>query len=1038
MKSSTWLAFSALLSLPGLAIAQTTTVTGKVTDNKNVGLPGVTVLVKGTTQGTNTDAEGKYSLAVPAGAALTFSSIGFLSQTVAVDGQPMLNLALAPDAQALDEVVVTALNVSRERKTLGYSVTEVQGSSLTQARDPNLTNTLVGRVAGVSINSTAGGPGSSTNVIIRGVSSLNQTNQPLYVINGVPVESQPSVGTSANGQTGNGGGQYDNAPDLGDAISNLNPDDIESISVLKGAAASALYGYRGKAGVILITTKSAKGNDGIDLNSNYVAQQVYNLTDWQYEYGQGSNGRKPTTALQASQNGNTSWGAPLDGSDVPIFNGETRPYVAQKNNLKNFYRTGGSLTNTVAFNKSFTGGSVRLSASDLYNTSTVRNSGLNRQTFNLAGTFDPFKRLTVDARANYILEQATNRPILADGAGNANFQASFLPTSLDIRDLRGPNGDGTLPNGNELQFNAGNTYATNPYFSVNKFVNNTNRERLISSITTRYVFDSGLFAQARIGRDGYTDRYLNVTPSGTAYRPAGALAEITTTYSDLNADLLAGKSFAIGTDFTVAPNVGASYRRTRSRIIRNDGSDLAVFGVNSLNNARTRFAQEFPSDLEVQSVYSSVDFSYKEFLFLTATGRNDWFSSLATPGVTKGKDLAVFYPSVSGSFVFSELWKPAVLSFGKIRAGYSVVGQATSPYQTQLNYAFLPTALNGQLLGSPSNVNIPNPRLRASKAKEFEVGTEVGFLSNRLRLDLTYYIKKSTGEIIPTPGSITSGYQGAIVNAGELENKGVEMLLTVVPVKGGKFNWTSSLNGAYNRNRVVSLANGQQVSVYATSRTGAGFLGQVVGRPYGQILSFDYQYQQDTNGNPVLNADGTPAIVLTPNGVPARGNLTASGTAFHPVTAGWNNDFTFQRFSLGVLIDGKFGGKIFSATDYYGTIFGLRKETLVDRTGTFGPDNISSQTYYSTLADNYSRQFVQDASFIKLRQVTLGYSFPSAWFNNKVKNLNLSLVARNIFYIRRLTDNIDPEGSYNAFVQGLELGGVPPSRTYGLNLSARF
>ncbi|AWM31408.1 SusC/RagA family TonB-linked outer membrane protein [Hymenobacter nivis] len=1024
MKNFTWLIFLLLLGLPGLVQAQTTTVKGKVTDAKGSTLPGVTVMVRGTRNGATTNAEGTYSIAVADTAALVFSSVGYNAQTVRVRSQSVINVSLSENTQALNEVVVTALNVSRERKTLGYSVTEIKGNSLTEARETNVANSLVGKVAGLNVNSTAGGPGSSSNVIIRGASSINQTNQPLYVINGIPVESQPSGGAGAS--IGNSGGQYDNAPDFGDPISNLNPDDIETISVLKGAAASALYGYRAKAGVILITTKSAKGNDGIELNTNYVAQRAFNLTDWQYEYGQGSTGIKPATAAAAAQSGNSSWGARLDGTPVVQFDGTSRPYAAQKDNLRNFYRTGGALTNTLSFNKSFTGGSVRLSASDLANTAVVPNSRLDRQTFNLTGTFDPIKRLTIDARTNYILEQAKNRPVLSDGAGNANFNVAFLPTSIDVRDLQGPNGIGTLANGNELTFNTGNLYNTNPYFAANQFVSNTRRERMLSNLTARYNFDFGLFLQGRLGRDAYNDRITTVTPSGTAYRPSGSITEITNQFTDLNADVLAGKTFKVGEDFTFAPNLGASYRRTKQEGFQNFGNDFAVFGINQLSNTKTRSVAPIFYDLEVQSVYGSADFSYKDFLFLTGTVRQDWFSSLATPGVDSRKD--IIYPGVSGSFVFSELYKPDFLSFGKIRAGYSRVGQATGPYQTQLNYSLGSTTLNGVPYGGPSDSNIPNRGLRASSATELEVGTELAFLQNRLRLDLTLYKKKSTGEIVNTPASITSGYSGAVLNAGELENKGVEMLLTVLPVRSAKFTWTSSFNAAYNKSTVLSLAADQTQSVYATSRSGAGFLGQVVGKPFGQVLAYDYQY----------NTDGT--IMLAPSGVPARGNLTSYGTAYHPWTMGWNNDFTLGNINLGVLIDGKFGGKIFSTTDYYATLYGLRKETLVNREGNFGTtaSPLNAQTYYGTLADNVSKQFVQDASFIKLRQVTLGYSFPTKLFNNHVQRLTLSLVARNLFFIRRLTDNIDPEGSYNAFTQGLELGGVPPSRTFGLNLNAKI
>ncbi|RZK63632.1 MAG: SusC/RagA family TonB-linked outer membrane protein, partial [Pedobacter sp.] len=339
----------------------------------------------------------------------------------------------------------------------GYAVSEVKGEDLTKARENNLMNSLSGKVPGLDIGSTAGGAGSATSVIIRGISSLSQTNQPLYVVNGVPMENQP-VGLNNANPNGNSGSQWDNAPDLGDAVGNLNPDDIESISVLKGAAAAALYGYRAKAGVILITTKSGKGS-GIEFNTNYVAEQVVDRTDWQQVYGQGANGLKPTTALAAGQAGGSSYGAALDGSSIIQFDGVSRPYSAQKNNMEDFYGTGGTWTNTIALNKSFDGGSLRLAGNTVDNNSIVPNSGLNRQSFNLAGIFTPIKRLNIDTRLNYILEQVKNRPMVSDGAGNANYNAIFLPTSVNINDLKPwRNADNS-----ERLYNPGNVYATNPW-----------------------------------------------------------------------------------------------------------------------------------------------------------------------------------------------------------------------------------------------------------------------------------------------------------------------------------------------------------------------------------------------------------------------------------------------------------------------------------------------------------------------------------------------------------------------------------------------
>ena len=992
----------------GVASAPVIGITGTVRDATGQPLSGVSILVKGTGRGVKTDKVGQFSLEANTGETLVVTYVGFLSKEITIGNERQLVILLDEDYKQIDEVVVTALGIKRERKSLGYSVTELKGESLTQARDVNVLNSLVGKVAGLNVNSIAGGPGASSNVIIRGISSLTQTNQPLYVINGIPVENQPN---------GPAGGQYDNAPDLGDAISNINPDDIENISVLKGAAASALYGYRAKAGVILITTKTGKGN-GIEFNSNYVAEQVMDPTHWQYVYGQGQNNIKPTTATVAFQSGQSSWGGKLDGSQVVQFDGATRPYAAQKNNVKNFYRTGGTLTNTLAFNKSFEGGALRFSASDLTNRAIIPNSGLNRQTFNLDGNFTIAKHLTIDARANYILEQAKNRPLLSDPSGNSNYNVMFLPTSVDVNTLKKT----TNANGSEFTYSP-TVNATNPWFAAEKFINNTRRERLISSVLMRYAFDNGVFVQGRAGRDAYNDSYLSVVPTGTAYRPVGSMTTYQSSFSDLNADLLAGKPFTVR-DFTITPNIGASYRRTKSEQYSNHGETFAVpFVYNILNTTVNKTVNYLPSDQEVQSVYGTVELAYKEYIFVTGSARNDWFSTLSTPG--RNNKVDVFYPSASGSFVFSEFLKNNWLSFGKLRAGYAEVGQATSPYQTQLSYSFSGATFNGLPRGIILNTAVPNSSLKPSKAKELEIGTELRFLKNRLNVDLTWYNKKSSNEILQAPASIASGYGGAVLNIGELQNKGWEALVSGTPLKGGPFGWTVSVNGSVNDNKVLSLAANQASLAIGTSGSAVGFTQNIVGLPAAQIMAYDYK------------RDATGKVLMDASGVPSRGTLTPFGSAYAKWVAGFNNEFTFKNFNLSFLIDGKFGGKIFSATDNRAYGFGLHQATLVNREGVFG-NNLDAATYYSTLASNISRLFVQDADFIKFRQAIIGYAFGSRLFRNAIQGATISIVGRNLFYLKKKTDNIDPESSYSANAYGLELGGVPPSRTIGFNLKVRF
>lgn len=980
-------------------------IKGFVRDATGQPLAGVGIHLKNKTTGTQTDGNGHFSITAEPGEVLQFSYLGYQTKEVTITSATTLTVALTEDARQITEVVVTALGVKKDRKVLGYSVTAIKGAELTQAREPNMINSLEGKVAGLNISPTSGGPGSSSSVIIRGVSSLTQTTQPLYVINGVPMDNTPN---SAPGD------QYDNQPDLGDAIGNINPDDIESISVLKGAAASALYGYRGKAGVILVTTKSG-GANSIEFNSNFVAETAVNPTHWQYVYGQGANGIKPADANSAFQSGQSSWGAKIDGSSVVQFDGVARPYVAQKDNFNRFYRTGTTATNTIAFNKSFEGGSVRFSASDLSNNAINPNSGLGRQTFNLATNYNISRHLVADVRVNYILEQAHNRPFLNDGPGNSNYNLTLLPTTLDVSTLR------KAVNADRSEYGySGNAYATNPWFAAEDFVNNTTRQRLISSVSLRYNFDSGYFIQGRAARDAYNDRYTSVVPTGTAYRPLGSMTESTTNFSDLNADVLAGKVFKLG-DFSLTPNVGASYRFTRSEQFLLSGNNFIVpFDYVITNTGQQANATYLPSNDAVHSVYGTLELDYKNFLYLTGSARTDWYSTLATPGTNNKLDK--FYPSVNGSFVFSELLHNDWLSFGKLRAGFAQVGQATVPYQTQLAYSFNTSSLNGMPLGVISNGSIPNSSLVASLATELEIGTELRFFKDRLNLDLTWYNKKSKDEITDATASVTSGYGGAYLNIGQLQNRGVEVLLSGTPLLTKNFRWNTSFNAALNNNKVIALAPGQSNLPGATSRTGNGFTQDIVGLPVDQIMAFDYQ------------RDAAGKIVVDANNIPVQGNLRPYGSAYGKWTGGWNNEFTFRHFNLSFLIDSKLGGKVFSATDYYGYVLGLHKATLANRDAL----GTNASVYYSTLANNVSGLFVQNASFIKLRQVTLGYNFPASLFHNSVKSINLSLVGRNLFYLMKKTDNIDPESNNSPFAPGLELGGVPPTRTYGLNLSVKF
>ena len=602
----------------------------------------------------------------------------------------------------------------------------------------------------------------------------------------------------------------------------------------------------------------------------------------------------------------------------------------------------------------------------------------------------------------------------------------FLPTSLNVKTLS-PQTQGTTANGNELQF-VQNNYATNPYFAAYKFVNNSSRNRMIGSASARYTFDNGLFAQVRIGQDYYTERYTDIVPNGAGYYAAAFqnLGETYATVSELNTDFLIGKPFKVTNDLTITPNIGGNLEKSGVESTTESGVGFVIpYGYTISNTVSNSIAYgNFKS--ETNSLYGTMEVAYKSYLYVDGTARSDWFSTIASSASPNNK-LNIIYPSVSGSFVFSELWKPKWMDFGKLRVGWANVGGATNPYLTLLNYGLLPSQLNGMPLGTITNTSTPNSDLRPSEATELEIGTEIHTLHSRLNFDIAWYDKNSKNEIVPAPASITSGYQGAVLNIGKIRNRGIEFLISGVPVKTKNFTWNTSVNAAMNDNTVLALAAGQPSLLVASSRTGGGFTANIVGKAADQVEAFDYL--RDANGTIQVDAAG----------IPKQGALKPYGSAFGKWTGGFNNEFCFGKINLSFLIDGKFGGKIYAGSEYYAYQFGLSKATLPGRDVGFGPGNATTaQTYYGTLGSNVTNQFVQNASFIKFRQVTLGYNFSGSMFNNVIQSANISFFGRNLFYLMKKTTDIDPESSYGTYSQGLELGGVLPTRVYGLSLNVKF
>jgi TonB-linked SusC/RagA family outer membrane protein len=1019
-----------LLFVCSLASAQTMTITGRVVSGVDqTPLPGVSVILKGGTTGTTTDADGKYAIngSDASNATLVFSFIGYATQEVAVGGRTVIDVALSEDITQLGEVVVTALGISKESAKVGYAISTVNSEQFNKARETNFANSLQGTVAGLNVKGTNSGPGGTSKILLRGLPSMNSAGAPLFVINGVPMDN------SQRGSSGEWGGS-----DNGDGIGNLNPDDIETVTVLKGQSASALYGARASNGVILVTTKKGKKNDfSVEYNMNYMSEHAVNLTDFQYEYGQGIYGAKPANQAEAQATSRMSWGAPLDGSQVIQFDGNTYAYSAQKDNIKNFYRTGSSFTNTIAVSKGGENGAVRLSVSSLDSKAIVPNSGLDRKTINLNLEQKITSKLTVNAMANYIDEQGKNRPFLSDGPKNPN-NGLFLATNID-QSILAPGYDQVT--GVETRW-GDDEYVTNPYFVTSKVVNNVGRSRLISSLMPRYEITDWLYAQARIGYDLINDRKFSVTPWGTAYSSAfaGGLDEQSKSQmTELNLEGIIGVNKKLTNDLNLEALVGGNIRKNEYEKVSVGGGPFILPYIYSLSNTLNRNQGYEYSKKGVNSGFYSIDLSYKGFLTLTTTGRYDDYSTLYSLS-NPSKKTGLFVPSVSASLLFSELFDLPQLNFGKLRASYAQTsGELGTAYQTSLYYG-LDNSFNGKPMGS-FGTTAPNSLLNPFTVTEVEIGTELKFFQNRLGFDIAWYNRKTHNEIMNANFSSSSGFNSGYVGTGATQNSGIELQVNGTPIQNGDFTWNVSLNFTSVTNEILSTdATNGRINLGSNRGTlGNAVTAYVPGYAGPQIVAYDYK--RSSSGD----------IVVDGSGLPMRGELIKMGSVLPKQYGGLTNQFTYKGVNLSFLIDYNFGNKVLSATEYYSIKRGLNKLTLEGREsgittgviedGTPNTVTAKAQDYYNALASNVTSTSVVSGDFIKLRQLTLGYQIPMSVLGKlPFSSIQVSLVARNLAILYRKADNIDPEASFGSNVNyyGIEGTSLPSTRSYGFNVNFKF
>ena len=994
------------------------TVSGTVTDATGEVMIGVNILEVGTSNGTITDLDGNFSIEVSDDATLEFSMVGYTPQQIEVGSQTVIDLVLE-EGVALSEVVVTSLGISKEKKALGYAVTEIGGEDFTEARELNVANSLAGKVAGVNVSNIASGPGGSSRVIIRGNSSISGNNQPLYVVDGIPIDN------TNLGSAGMWGGQ-----DWGDGVSSINPDDIETMTVLKGSSAAALYGSRASNGVIMITTKKGgkRKGVGVEVQSNYTFENIIETFDFQKEYGQGDNGKRPTTQPEAIASNLYSWGEKLDGRSTIQFDGQSRPYSDVGDNLGSFYQTGSTWTNSLSLSGGDENYNFRFGVTNLENQGIIPNSGLDRNTFT-TNTSGKFGKLTASFAGTYIRENVQNRPRLSDSPGNANYTAWSMPANVDVNSLLGPNGDGTNEEGTELLFND-NIYVTNPWFAAYNFVGSNTKHRAMGNTTLRFQFTDWLYIQGRAGIDSYTERRTSVEPYGTAYKPLGGMSELERRFTETNLDLIIGVDKTLDNGIGISAFVGGNQMERSFETLGGSGNNFNIPFLHTLNNLANRGTSYGISEKAINSVFGSLELSYNSILYLTATARNDWFSTLPV------ESNSILYPSFTASFILSDaITMPSFVSFAKLRGGWAQVGGDTDPYQLNLTYGLVGQGHFGSPLGRISQGRIPNFNLQPSETSEIELGADFRLFQNKLGVDITYYDKTTSNDILFASISQTSGFGSQVVNIGELRNSGIELLLNITPIKRTDFSWDMTFNFANNQNEVVSLLTPEQDEEsirVSESRTRSAYIHHEEGQPYSVIKGF--KYARDAAGN----------IQYDENGYPVRGEFGVLGNGVHPTTLGLTNRFRYKNFQLSVLVDGKFGGDIYAATNAFAYLRGLHKNTLVGRENgnVGGPKTLpldEVDNYYSQIY-NITEEFVEDASFIKLRQFTLGYNFPKTMLESTpFSEVSLSLVGRNLLLLMSKVDNIDPESTYsNGNDQGLEMFGVPQTRSFGFNLNVKF
>lgn len=1030
------LIFTMCMALIVSAYAQQT-VTGTVTGDDGLGIPGVTVLEKGTSNGTITNMDGGYSIRISRNdAVLVFSFVGMTTVEETVNNRSTINVSLVTDAIGLDEVVVTALGISRERKSLGFAMQELKGDVLVEAREANIANALSGKVSGLQVIRSSNGPAGSSKIVLRGYSSLTGDNQPLIVVDGIPIDN--FTGASNNDY-------WNPSTDMGNGLGDINPEDIESMSVLKGASAAALYGSRAGNGVILITTKTGKKTKGlgITVSSSVGFESIFTNPEMQSNFGQGSNGIYDNRS-------NGSWGPKITGQSVERWDGVSSPMEAY-DNVENYFGNGLNVNNNVSFQQQYENTSIYTSFTNMNDKSLIPGAKLDRTNLlaRAVSNFGPDKKWTLDTKIQYINSNATNRPLLGVNYSNTFYTMYLLPRSLDIRNFKNSVND----LGQMIWYGGSNQM--NPYWMSEYNLNNDSRDRFIFHGSLKYDFTSWLNAEIRAGSDMYTTNTESKLYAGSPLSQTGRYGMGKQTHFENNfSTLIMAKKDNLFGKFGGSATLGGNLMEQNSSGLSGSAGELEVPNLFALNNGKSNpsIGESF-SQKKINSVYGTLQVNYDGYLFLDGTFRNDWSSTLHSD------NRSYFYPSVNLAWVVSDMINknsdlPSWFSFGKLRASYAEVGNDLSPYQLYNTYSIGKDPLGNTTAGLGNTLF--DSKVLSELIKSYEAGIEARFFNNRLGFDLAWYKSNATRQLINLPMDPLSGYSNKKINAGDIQNTGIELEVNASVIEGVNdgFRWDIMFNYSFNRNTIEALADNveqYQIGGYDDLR----ILAEVGGN-YGEIYGTSFLRVED-EASPYFGQ-----LLLDANGLPQwNSERVKLGNQQPNALMGITNTLSYKGLSLSFLIDGRFGGEIYSGTNramqFAGTssvtvVNGERPDMVVDGVVADGSGfkantaSVTAQQYWERVSAGSGNMGiveanVYDATNIRLRTIQLNYSLPSKVLAKlPLTRAKFGVSANNVWLIKSNLNGVDPESVFATGTNavGFENAAPPTSRTILFNVTLGF